>query len=286
MPQKLLINTLKMGPESHIKILDGQVQSEFADLSFRKQNVYLIFCINDSVVFKFSPAYSRQLNPGRAFIIYDPDKDVSFQLILNENTKICILETEITSMHRLFVSDTNMSSILNPQFSQKKFYEEREFPVEIISIITQLSLTKLTDLSKKLFQQAKSLEIISIFFGTLKPSSEACPFLNNDEIVKKIKRAKDLLIDNFNKGITLSEVSKKIGINENQLKLGFKEIYNNTPYQYLLDYKLEIANQLLLKEQLQVSEVAYQIGYSNISHFIAAYKKKFGTTPKKQIKNK
>jgi AraC-like DNA-binding protein len=43
---------------------------------------------------------------------------------------------------------------------------------------------------------------------------------------------------------------------------------------------------LLDSAKLQVNEVAYQIGYNNPSHFIAAFKKKFGVTPKKYLMGK
>jgi AraC-like DNA-binding protein len=40
---------------------------------------------------------------------------------------------------------------------------------------------------------------------------------------------------------------------------------------------------LLDSRKLQVAQVAYQVGYTNPSHFIAAFKKKFGVTPKKYL---
>lgn len=57
------------------------------------------------------------------------------------------------------------------------------------------------------------------------------------------------------------------------LKPDSKGIYGNTPYQYLLDHKLGIARQLIISGKYQVNEVAFKIGYNNISHFIEAFKK-------------
>ena len=54
---------------------------------------------------------------------------------------------------------------------------------------------------------------------------------------------------------------------------------------YLLEHKLDHARVLLDSAKFQVNEVAYQIGYANPSHFIAAFKKKFGVTPKKYLMN-
>jgi AraC-like DNA-binding protein len=46
---------------------------------------------------------------------------------------------------------------------------------------------------------------------------------------------------------------------------------------------MEHARKLLESNQYNVNEVGSQVGYSTASHFIAAFKKKFGTTPKKYV---
>lgn len=79
----------------------------------------------------------------------------------------------------------------------------------------------------------------------------------------------------------MKELSKQHGLNEYQLKVGFKEIYGSTVYGYVMDAKLQKSRLLLDSGRYSVNEVAFQIGYQNPSHFIAAFKKKFGTTPKK-----
>ena len=52
---------------------------------------------------------------------------------------------------------------------------------------------------------------------------------------------------------------------------------------FLLDHKLEYARQLLDSGQHNVNEVGLKVGYSTGSHFISAFKKKYGTTPKKYV---
>lgn len=95
-----------------------------------------------------------------------------------------------------------------------------------------------------------------------------------------------MLLRHYKNPPTIPELAKNFQLNEFQLKAGFKEIYGVAPYHFLLSYKMELARQLLISENLQVKEVAHEIGYTNISHFIVAFKKQFGITPKKlQQKN-
>ena len=71
--------------------------------------------------------------------------------------------------------------------------------------------------------------------------------------------------------------------NLKKLKVGFKQIYGDSVYAFLFDYKMEIARKLLDSGTYNVNEVGLKIGYSTSSHFIAAFRKKYGTTPKKYL---
>ena len=78
----------------------------------------------------------------------------------------------------------------------------------------------------------------------------------------------------------------EIGLSLKKLKEGFKEVYGDTVYGFLLEYKMDYARQLLDSGQHNVNEVGLKVGYSTASHFISAFKKKYGTTPKKYLTGK
>ena len=82
---------------------------------------------------------------------------------------------------------------------------------------------------------------------------------------------------------TLQDLADEVGVNIKKLKLGFKQVYGDTVYGFLFDYKMEYARKLLDQGNYNVTEVGLKIGYSSASHFIAAFKKKYGTTPKKYL---
>jgi AraC-like DNA-binding protein len=74
------------------------------------------------------------------------------------------------------------------------------------------------------------------------------------------------------------QLADEIGLNLKKLKMGFKQIYGDTVYGFLFDYKMDFAK-LLDSGSYNVNEVGLKIGYSTGSHFIAAFKRNF-TTPK------
>jgi AraC-like DNA-binding protein len=124
------------------------------------------------------------------------------------------------------------------------------------------------------------------FWGLYKsedPNAEQCPFLIDEDNVLKIRRAKEIIIANMAEPPGLQELADEIGLNLKKLKMGFKQIYGDTVYGFLFDYKMDFARKLLDSGSYNVNEVGLKIGYSTGSHFIAAFKKKFATTPKKYL---
>jgi AraC-like DNA-binding protein len=125
---------------------------------------------------------------------------------------------------------------------------------------------------------------MSLYFNRNEdPNAEQCPFLIDEDNVMKIKKAKEIIIANMAEPPGLEELSEQVGLSLKKLKMGFKQIYGDTVYGFLFDYKMDYARRLLDSGSYNVNEVGLKIGYSTGSHFIAAFKKKFATTPKKYL---
>ena len=137
---------------------------------------------------------------------------------------------------------------------------------------------------KKLYLKGKIYELISLYFNKNQDADvEQCPFLADEENVRKIKQAKEIIIERMSEPPTLTELSTEIGLSLKRLKEGFKQIYGDSVYGFLLDHKMDLARKMLESGKYNVNEVGLKVGYSTASHFIAAFKKKYGTTPKKYV---
>jgi len=98
-------------------------------------------------------------------------------------------------------------------------------------------------------------------------------------IVEKIKDARRILVTNVDSHITIKELSDMVGINATDLQKGFKEVYQSSIYAYVKSYKMKKSKELLVKEDLSISDVANLVGYINNSKFSKAFKTEFGMTP-------
>ncbi|WP_331456249.1 helix-turn-helix domain-containing protein [Methanobrevibacter arboriphilus] len=63
------------------------------------------------------------------------------------------------------------------------------------------------------------------------------------------------------------------------LKTSFKAIYGKPVYAWRKEYRLQIAKELLNKEDYKISEIANKVGYKNPSKFSAAFKEYYKLTP-------
>lgn len=249
----------------------------------RRNIIHFYFCLEGSAIFEFGPHYSREIHKQRNYFFYNPESALPFQLKLGPHTRMVFLTISLESLHKLFVHEP--LPFLKPENINRKFYDEKEIPAYLHLVLNQLFTVHLSESTEKLYYQGKIWEMLSLYFSTKKPNTESCPFLNDEETVRKIKHAKEHLLKHMDAPPTLKELSKIAGLNEYQLKVGFKEIYGDTVFGYLLQHRLDHARVLLDSAKFKVNEVAYQIGYTNPSHFIAAFRKKFGITPKKYLMN-
>ena len=280
--QKCSIDTLFEKDDQSLLFSENKAgETVTTDSLIKKGIIHFYFCLEGKATFSFGPNYVREIVKGKNYFFYNPDKDLAFNLGLVPDSKMVFMTISLESLHKLFVHDA--LPLLNPENSNRKFYDERDIPSSLLLVLTQLLTTQLSVSAQKLFYQGKFYELLSLYFSNRLPNTENCPFLNDEATVRKIKNAKEYLLKNIDSPPSLKDLAKITGLNDYQLKVGFKEIYGNTVYGFLLEHKLDNARMLLDSAKHQVNEVAYQIGYTNPSHFIAAFKKKFGITPKKYL---
>ncbi|MGC4100209.1 MAG: AraC family transcriptional regulator [Ferruginibacter sp.] len=92
----------------------------------------------------------------------------------------------------------------------------------------------------------------------------------------EIRKAVELNITN---NLTLEELAFLCHTSAATFKRKFIKIYNETPSQYFLQRKMEIAKSLLLQNE-NPAEVFYKAGYENHSSFSQSFKKLYGISPK------
>jgi len=100
---------------------------------------------------------------------------------------------------------------------------------------------------------------------------------------KPINIALQVMHDNYMCPLTINEIASELCMSEANFSHYFKKIMGVNPKEYLTNLRMEKAKELIAHSS--VTDVAYDLGYNNISLFIAHFKEKYGLTPKQyQIK--
>ena len=97
---------------------------------------------------------------------------------------------------------------------------------------------------------------------------------------EKFQKIAAYLDMNFCEDISLKKIAAEFGISESKLKTGFKKVFSRTIFDYIRALRFKYAEKLIREKELSILEIAYEIGYSNPSHFSQAFKERYGELPK------
>lgn len=243
------------------------------------------FCIKGQGSFNFNDGnYLLPILEDNSLLLYNPERDLPLNLALAANSWIVSVLLPIKKFHGLFSTEASYISFLSEENKNRKYYKDAHISPSMAIVLNQLMNYNLHPSVKPLYFKGKAYELLSLYFNRpIDTDTEQCPFLIDEDNVAKIKKAKKIIISRMAEPPTLKELADEIQLPLNRLKEGFKQIYGDSVFSFLFDYKMERARQMLATGSLNVNEVGLRIGYSTSSHFIAAFKKKFGTTPKKYV---
>lgn len=85
---------------------------------------------------------------------------------------------------------------------------------------------------------------------------------------------------NYHEVLTSDALAKQVYVSSQYLNRLFKRFVGCSIYTYLTNHRINKAKELLVSNpSLEIQQLHYRVGYSNVSHFIAAFKKYTGYTP-------
>lgn len=267
---------LNKNESDKLQYIEREIDSDF---------IQFHFCLKGSIKFNFnSGRYVLDILEENSLLLYNPQRELPINLEISPKSWLITVLISIKKFHGLFSQEADYITFLSDDNRDKKYYKDGKISPSMAIVLNQLINYNLNRSIKNLYFKGKAYEILSLYFNRNEDADiEQCPFLVDESNVIKIREAKDIIISRMVEPPTLQELSEEIGLSLKKLKEGFKQIYGDSVYSFLFEYKMEVARKLLESGNYNVSEVGLKVGYSTASHFIAAFKKKYRTTPKKYI---
>lgn len=133
----------------------------------------------------------------------------------------------------------------------------------------------------KNFLNLKILELLHLL-NTLVPEKAFTEFLFQLTLPKK-RNVKTFIQNNFDKPLNIEDYAYLTGRSVSTFRRDFKAQFNTTPKKWLKEKRIEKAVRLLNQQELSVTQLAYEVGYENISYFIKEFKMQTGLSPKQYM---
>jgi AraC-like DNA-binding protein len=131
------------------------------------------------------------------------------------------------------------------------------------------------------YVQIKVQELMYLLFSKLS-LREHTTFKNiNSNDAEKLLAIRNEILNDLSTPPVLSELAIIASMSETKLKQLFKQTFGDTIYNYYQKVRMEEAAFLLKQAKHSVSEVGYELGFSNLSHFSRLFARQYGITPKK-----
>lgn len=186
------------------------------------------------------------------------------------------IESVLQDMKEISFSKLDADYILNVLYEEALFFQQEEYPrlSEIIRDIRRES-------AKKAYMYREKLKgLLQMFVVELLRIRNI-----SDEMPRKSPRsfqiapALDYLREHYNEDIRIRDLARVCNVSESHFRRIFQECMNMTPGDHVNVIRIREATRLLLKSHATMEEVAYRVGYGNVSTFNRNFKKMLGVTP-------
>lgn len=219
--------------------------------------------IIDNSIFNRSKNSIFAINPMQEHGIAEYCKGISLCGIhINKNL---IQQVSQDIYHNPNIVFTNDSYSIDPDLNMliRMFLEELRYKQSGYGfIIENLSMLIIGNVLRKIDHN------LSSSFHDVNPNE-------NDSIKKVI----DYMNENYINGISCTELSKLINTGKFNFIRTFKSKIGKTPYEYLLDLKIEKAKKMIKTNAYTITEISLMCGFSSHSHFTSTFKKRTGISP-------
>ena len=97
---------------------------------------------------------------------------------------------------------------------------------------------------------------------------------------KRIRKARDFLVNDLSGYVPIDELARRVGLNREKLCRGFRELYGKPVFAYFEEYRLNQAKKYLATQEMNITEIAYDLGFAHPCSFTRAFKRRFGVSPR------
>jgi AraC family transcriptional regulator len=283
------ISLLKKRPDTNT-VYHTVAQDLYVNDVFKNFSVKVL--LRGEAIYKSGTSYTRLASPFDILIAPSHD-DSSVELQSGNTTElICIdmqqdlIQQAISYARKDIFSEKQISNDeLFAKFSGSYRLEE----LGCKSIIEQLHKGIIKDCDKVNVNQEWFLNLATALVSEKKSFSLDCiKKSTKDELMRRLMIAKDYIDESFLFNPPVRQVAKISMMSPYHFFRSFKKAFGVTPYQYMLDKRLQYSLLLMQNGEMPIEVIAYKCMFADLFTFSKAFKRNFGICPsiwRRQIKS-
>lgn len=206
--------------------------------------------------------------------------------VTHRNAQVAVFVMSLQKLHDILSVKFDQKNIGKaPAFDYRALPDLIPYSPAMQTQIKQIFQNAMEHPFREIFQKAKFLELFSTLMNqAFHAPVDECPFVISMEIEEKLADVRRSINQNLDQLPDIDTLAIDSDLPKSMLQKGFRYVYGKTIHSYYQDLRMDQAMAMLESGQYLVKEIAYKLGYQNPSHFISAFKKRFGSTPKQYIK--
>lgn len=182
------------------------------------------------------------------------------------------------------ITDHKQSKLWSLVDSNKPFAIYEEISFNMSQYLEKLKSKEQEEVVSLIQFRSYVLNFLALFIAGIEKRKNSHSSSNiNHQDIEKLFSIRRLLSTEYSSHHKIEDLARDVGMSESKLHKLFKDVFGSTLYQYALTVKIEEAKRMIESKKYSISEVGYKIGYSNLSHFSAAFKKQIGLNPKQYL---
>jgi len=283
--QKLIENrTAFGGDDSELSVYDTYQQASAVELKF--SNPTICTMITGKKLMSLPAASPFAFLPGESLII--PSNQLSHidfpDAQLTVPTTCISIEIERSKLAGI-VEKFNETASRSTDSGEWKYNDQQHFHFKNTGLLTQL-ITKLTHSfmeSSPYRDMLIDLGIVELVIRVLQMNAQKLLIQNSAQQVTTngLAAAIQYIKENPWEKIAVEQLASIACMSQAKFFRYFRNEFGLTPSQFIHQVKIKKACELLRSPRYSITDVCFELGYSNVSHFIRHFKNQMSMTPKK-----
>lgn len=199
---------------------------------------------------------------------------------IHTNTATINIEMDANYLNGLFnLSEKSpvLQSLLRN--TQPLLFEQIIYP-SLQKIVDEIVTEQDNETFELFFLRIKAEELVCRLLMELEKRDEKHLYALNIHDIQTIYKVKEQMLEHLETPPVIKELAVYANMSPSKLKRLFRQIFGNSIFSYYQQCRMKEAARLLKEEKLSVSDVGYQIGFTNLSHFSRVFKEHIGMKPK------